>query len=545
MRKKYNYFDDDEPIIQGKNEKSKLKNTVAFFKYIFVVAVFTLRDFSKSLMSRSGRAKIKATAAEMHQKAPAHQGVRMAIAFLLVICLIVSSFLISAKTRSKKEQRFNEEAYKICTQYSNTYGVCNYKSLSSEYSVQGYILTGLCYVREMDFNADDESELLLIYNSNDRFYAEVWGFYKKEFVKLYGNDLYHSGNYNDDVWLALYSDSKKYYIAQHDSDDISRVSLLKMGGDKFGQWKSAEYDAVSQIYSLNGKQEPNNFEQIKVSALKSYNASMITDEVYNTVDGFSSKSDAPIESATKKKSNGINDAYLSIIERYNKQYGTARVLSDGSMAYIDGLAGVELIDFNGDGTNELVLIFRKSIKTRGEDKNGNMITFNEPEYFCEIYGWNKSNATLIYQSEGLSNKLNSTSSRYFITKISGKKRLLCSNRFSVEDYGRTVNAVSRIMKLEDGSFVTDMKAEYQTRYGYTEYYIDGKYQYKSSFEYNGGFSVPFFNGNDDEIDTAVWDVIYVQLPGSEKAQLENQVKQTVKNIQKINPNYSPTGNAVK
>ncbi len=239
------------------------------------------------------------------------------------------------------------------------------------------------------------------------------------------------------------------------------------------------------------------------------------------------------------------DAYWSLIERYNEQYGCATVLSDGSKAYIDGLSGVELIDFDGDGVKELVLIYRKNILTRNEDNNGNMITYEEPEYFCEIYRWNGNHAVMIYQNEGISNKLNSADTRYFITKKSGKERLLCTNHFSVEDYGRTVNATSKVMKLKDDSFVTEKKASYRTRYGYTEYYLDGKYSYKSNFEYNGGFEVPFFDGTDSDIDTAVWSVLYTQLPGSERAKLENQVNLTVQTIKSIHPDYVPNAAAKK
>jgi hypothetical protein len=96
------------------------------------------------------------------------------------------------------------------------------------------------------------------------------------------------------------------------------------------------------------------------------------------------------------------------------------------------------------------------------------------------------------------------------------------------------------MQLEDNTFTTTLKAEYNTQYGYTEYYIDGKYTYKSTFENKGGFDVPFFNGNDDEIDETIWNVSYVQVPSSERAVLENQVKETINTIKKLNPKYNPT-----
>lgn len=544
MGRKYNYFDDNDPVVQGKVEKSKLKNAIAFFKYIFVVALFTIKDFIKRRRANvTGTTKVTTENGEriVVEKSPARLVVRMIIVTICVIAILVSSFFISINKENKRETRFNQEAYKICSQYNDTYGICNYKSLSSEYDVQGYILTGLCYVREIDFNADSESELLLIYNLNDEFFAEIWGFHSKDFVKLYEQKISYSKNFNDDIWFTLYLDGQKNYVAQHDSEDLSKVDILRLAGDKFAHKKSAKYDVVNQTYSIHDKDETTSFERIKMSALKSYNASMITDQVYDTVDGFITndvKKNEPTTSVSKP--NDIKSAYFSIVEKYNEEYGKANVLSSGSMSYIDGLASVQLIDFNGDGTNEMVLLYRKSVISRTEDNKGNMVTTETPEYFCEIYGWKNNNAMLIYQSEGISNKLNSTDSRYFITKINGKERYLCTNKFVVEDYGRTVDATSRIMKLEDGSFVTDMKAEYQTRYGYTDYYLNGKYTYKSSFEYNGGFSVPFFNGYDADINTALWDIVYTQLPGSERSKLEEQVKKTIKTIQKLDESYNST-----
>ncbi len=545
MRKKYNYFDDDDPVVQGKTEKKKSSNFVAFLKYIFVVALFTCKDFFKRLASPQGRAEMYEKASGGRRKSPVIQAVKLIIVFIAVIAVIVSAFFVNIKNENAKELKFNKAAYKVCSKYNNAYGVCNYKSLYDEYNIKGYILTGLCYVREMDFDGDRVSELLVVYNENDSFFAEVWGFHSKKFVKLYKKKLSYSDNFNDDVWFALYADGKKHYIAEHNTKDISKVNILRLHGDSFSGKDSADYDVVTHTYKIQDEDATDNFEQIKVSVLKEYSASLITEEVYNTVDSFSEDKNEENEATTLKKTTGIMDAYWSLIERYNEQYGCATVLSDGSKAYIDGLSGVELIDFDGDGVKELVLIYRKNILTRNEDNNGNMITYEEPEYFCEIYRWNGNHAVMIYQNEGISNKLNSADTRYFITKKSGKERLLCTNHFSVEDYGRTVNATSKVMKLKDDSFVTEKKASYRTRYGYTEYYLDGKYSYKSNFEYNGGFEVPFFDGTDSDIDTAVWSVLYTQLPGSERAKLENQVNLTVQTIKSIHPDYVPNAAAKK
>lgn len=542
MARKYNYFDDDDPIVQGKIEKSKAKNMLAFFKYVFVVALFTIKDFVKNLTSARGRQKIRATATEIKEKAPVGNGFRLGIAFFLIIALVISSFVISINKETKRQHKFNEAAYKVCSDYYNEYGISNYKSLA-EYGIKGYMVTGLSYVRELDFDDDSTSELLIIYNDNDIYFAEVWGFDSGEFKQLYSNQITYSTNLNDDVWLAIYNDGRKYCIAEHNLQDITDVTILKLSGDKFTKKKKASYDPVTLGYSIRNHDETADFEQIKMSVIKEYNAAAITEQVYDTVDSFTTTkktNNAPLT----KKPEGIKGAYWGIIERYNEQYGSASVKSENGYAYIDGLADVELIDFDGDKTNELVLVYRKTLLTRGEDKRGNMITYQEPEYFCEIYKWQGETASMIYQSEGISNMLNSTDTKYLVTKKEDGKALLCKNSFVVENYGRRVNATSRIMELEEDNFTPKMKAEYQTQYGYTEYYLDGRYTYKSTFESKGGFEVPYFNGHDDEYDESVWTVSFVQMPGSDKGKLEDQVKATVKAIQEINPSYHPT-NAVE
>ena len=184
-----------------------------------------------------------------------------------------------------------------------------------------------------------------------------------------------------------------------------------------------------------------------------------------------------------------------------------------------------------------MLIYNRGIRERDEDKEGNYIAKKVGKYFCDIYTWNGEKASLIYENEGLSNKLNNKKDIYFITKYQNNKYYICSNTYKKENYGAHVTATSKISKYNGKEFKTSFKASYETQWGYTRYYINDSSVYKSTFD-NEAYKVPFFDGSSN-YDDNIFNVIYVSKKGLGSSDMEKQIESTVSTIKTINGNYVP------
>lgn len=53
-----------------------------------------------------------------------------------------------------------------------------------------------------------------------------------------------------------------------------------------------------------------------------------------------------------------------MVDDLNRQYGSATYKTEGGIGYVDGLAVVEEIDFDGDGNKELLTVYRRQVKRR-------------------------------------------------------------------------------------------------------------------------------------------------------------------------------------
>ena len=426
------------------------------------------------------------------------------VTILLIVIIIVTAVMNSANKVNSRHSEFEKDATKICTEYAEKYGIANYKYMS-EYNVKGYMLTGLCIVREVDFDGNGKSELLLAYNDNDEYYTEVWGYKGNNFEQLYRDKIPQSNNKNDDVWMSIYSSHDLFYIAKHDPANISNVTILKLAGHEFKKKGTAEFNPQDFTFKVKSQDATDSFERIKFSVLRESKASVIVDRTLNSMDMHTEKA----EEGNPAKKATASTAYYELVQEYIKRYGEPQLVTNTKMPHINGVAGVNLIDFNGDGTDELMLVYKKTVSQRDEDSEGNYITVESEKYFCDIYTWNGKNAIQVYQDEGIGNLLNDESSAYYILKKDGDRVFYCTNKFKSSDYGRSVTAASRMMRLGDGRFETEFKASYETEYGYTRYYIDDEKTYKNAFTENGGFSIPLFDG-EEEYDNTEWQVCFLQ-----------------------------------
>ena len=542
--RRYNYFDDDDDLLieeirervktaepePPKHERGEILDAIKAFS----------RDGSEKVVSVAKRTLSRNVFEELEH---ANKRKRRLVGFFMFnvfIIFFVALVLITVHSVTKENERikqFNADAGSTCTQYIVQYGSCNYENLYNRYKIQGYRMTGLCYAREMDFDRDNTSELLLAYFDSGEYYVEVWGYNDDgKFEVLFHDRAAQTKRKRDDVWVTVYSKNNKYYIGIHDEEDISKVSLYGMSGNKFEKKSTCTYDKDAEAFIVRKKVDPLSFERIKLSVLTESKAIVTQGLVSETIDGFSADGgSASVKAAAINAS--MNGSYYKVIEGLNQKYGQAKYVEKNGLAYVDGLAVVDLIDFNGDDKDELMLIYRKTVKTRSEDYHGNYISKEEDKYYIEIYRYNGTNAVIAYKGEGISNSLSDSSDQYFILNKAGGKTLYCQNMFSTSNYGRTVNASSSMMQFNKTSFDTTYKASYHTDYGYTDYYLNDEEVYKSKFN-EQGYEVPLFD-EEREYDASTFYVTYLQRKVRNKGKIEAQVEKTVSTIKQLNSSYEP------
>lgn len=539
--KKYNYFDDDDDIVEQNQKhltKDELINDLSKEKIAEAIKAFSLKEKDRVKSVRTTITKARQN--DFDDIAKSKKIIVIIISILLVIAIfgtMIATVGIKMHNENKRNTLFSTDAGKVCNDFVSQYGNCSYENLKA-YGIEGYRLTGLCAVREIDFNNDKTSELLLGYYKSGAYYIEIWGYGEKDkFVKIYEGNAVNSNDKKTDAWATIYRKNNKYYIAEHDKEDISKVSLFTLKDDKFKKSNiKCSYDSELTEYLINGKVGENAFEKIKFSVLSHNMAISKSELVYDIVDSFdNSRVDTSDKTKTPGNSQSLKTAYYNIIEDYNRRFGKANYKEENGLAYLDGLGIVKLVDFDNDDIDELVLIYRRNIKVRGEDRNGNYISMNEAKYYCDIYTYNGTSAKLAYQNEGISNNLNDSSDAYFILKYQNNKCYLCSNSFSSSNYGRVVHGTSTILKFDGNSFKQQFKARYAKEYGYSRYYIDNKEVYKSIFN-DKGYQVAMFDGT-NKYDEDVYKVTYTQSKITSKRNIKDEVEKTVNTIKTLDSTY--------
>lgn len=544
MKKRYNYFDDDfdeqgnvkvqKSTLARLTENVDFKKILSALKYVISVIGVNILLFAKKIASLSKKGN--------RDKNPVLTGiVGLAVVVIVMIIIIVTCVMTTAGKSNSKQDKYNRSASAVCYEYIERYGTANYKFMNSEYEVKGCMLTGLCVARQIDFNDDGKSELMLIYNDNDLYFAEIWGFSGDERTQLYAKSLPMGSSREEDIFFSLYSDGDEYFIAEHNESDISQVTLLRLSGKEFKKKTTALYDPESTTYALHKKDATDSFERIRVAVLRETAAANTVERTLSEIDRFSTDAEGgarPVNASGVTQKNAMNTAYRSLVDEYSKNYGVCELVTDSKMPYLSGVAGVNLVDFNADGVNELMLVYRRSVSQRKEDRSGNYIAVEESKYFCDIYTYNGKGAVLVYQSEGISNCLDNTDVSYYLIKSDGEEKKLCTNSFNVSQRGKVIKAGSKILVFDGEKFEAEQKATYEKEYGYTKYYFNGESCSKSRFTEKGGFDVVFFDGT-ETYDGSVWTIGYVQAEARDESKLRAQMTRTEEAIETLYASYNP------
>lgn len=525
--KKYNYFDDPPKTEPGKENKNKkadfekiLNKTKSTFEYIVHGdALNDIKEFRELPNLQIRLLKLLAF-----------------VLFIIFIIIIIITFNHTINTQNKRNEQFYKDAGRVCTNYITEYGPIKWETMDSDtYGKDIVRMTGLCYARQMDFDNDGKDELLLCYNDKNVYSMDIWSYVGKEFTKVYAQPISSTDDDTDGSWIGLYHKNNKYYICQASKEDATKIDLYALKGDSFSKTSECEYDYENDIYSVKGKINAQDFETIKLSVIKASKAEAISETVISNLETFSNVSVANIENS-KTPEQLKAAAYYEIVEKRNQKYGQAKVVTNAGRSYIDGVAVVKLIDFDGDGNEELFLVYRKLLRQSATNAyTGEFITIEEPTYCMEVYTWNGTVANKVFSKDSISNLLNDEDTNYIMTQKAGKRTNICTNTYSFESTNN-YTAVSRIFEFKDGEFTTTYNAKIIDEYGWKQYYLDNEYSYESQFR-DSGYKVPMFMDDDDDVDNAIYSVTY--LSGSKDRGFDSVVSSTVKVIQSLNKNYSP------
>ncbi len=459
--------------------------------------------------------------------------------FVLFIFIFALSFGINIYSSENKNNKFIKDAGAVCTKIMSNYGVGKTENLDIKYGENLYRLTGLAFVRQMDFNNDNSPELLLAYDDNGIYYVEVWGYEGKDFVKLYSEKAnFDEENITAGSSISIYHHNSKYYIGKLSKEEKGKMDLFALSRNKFKKSKSCDYDIINDIYAVKSKINSTEFETIKLSFMSPLRAEKTIETTLSLLNDFGAKSIQQIESE-KTEEQKKADAYYNIIGKYNNKYGKAALKTTSKKNYISGLAVADLIDFNADGNEELLLIYRYNKKVSDEDKEGNLIIKEVPTYYMEVYYWNGTTAKLCYENDGLNvyqeSKKNET---FYILQKDGDKTNICTNSY---DYGENSNrvwkATSRISAMNsNNSFEDSFVAMINCNYGHMTYKINNKKVYRKDFD-SKGYVVPYFCNDKNNYDASKFTVNVLETEYQNSSKLQSVISKTESTIKKINPDY--------
>lgn len=526
-KRRYNYFDDEPEVLEEKEKVFSLSNA----KRIKENAKITFEELAHGEVLKDIR-EIR----EMPNLQILVLKMTAVVLFIVMVIVFIIVFSHTITSQNNKNHQYYEDAGKVCTDYITRYGSVKWENLDSDtYGEDMARMTGLCYARQMDFDNDGSDELLICYNSKNVYTLEVWGYYRKEFVKLYGEPANSTKDKADGCWIGLYRQNNKYYICKSNQDTPEKVDLYELRGSKFKKDDSCDYDYKNNIYSFDGEINASDFETIKLSVIKTSKAESILNTVTENIDSFSTVSVPAIE-MHKSDEQLMADAYFNVAEKRIERYGQGAVEEKDGSKYIDGVGVVRLVDFNNDGTDELLLGYRKQLKQSATNAyNGEFIIVEEPTYCIEVYGWNGAIAQKLFSRDYVSNYLQDADVNYIMLKNDGDMVDICINNY-VYETSYTYSATSKIFQLKDNSFEQIYDVKLTDNYGYRNYYIDGEYAYRRDFE-KQGYSVPKFMDDGGKAEESVYTLIY--LSGEKSDTYEACVNQSVEVLQTLNKNYLP------
>lgn len=477
--------------------------------------------------------------------------IRVILSVVIVLIVIIStvSLFTSINSSNHKISNFSSAAGQICTEKIVQHGMSHYEKLSEEYGNDVNKLVGVSFVRELDFNNDGKSELLISYNDGGVYFNEVYGFDKhKKFVSLYKKPACTVDDITHGDFVALYRHNNRYYIGANaelseeeeaeqkaENANVEKIEFFTLSGNSFKKKYTFDYDYISEAFNKRGKILLEGFEKIRLSCIKYAESERRIAQTSSIIGTFDTNG-AVISSSATDSDNKMNQAYFNLVKDYNAKYGSAKIVEENSNVALSGLAVVKQVDFNGDGTNELMMIYRKQVNHRSTDKKGNYVAVPKNEYFCEIFKWTGEKAVRIFRSDSISGKSVNGADSLYIIKKNGDTSNYCENIFTSAEKGKVLTSTSKIYEMAEYNFQKTFEAIKKFSWGYDSYYIDGEKVKKKEFD-NKKDNVALFLTENDNYNTNEFDIGYVKRKSDNKADVESQLKSTIAEIQKLNKQY--------
>ena len=475
--------------------------------------------------------------------------IALPIIIILILTISISSFIFKIDSSNKKLAHFSAAAGQVCAQKTVDYGFCGYEKLNEKYGNDVNKLVGLCFARELDFDNDGNSELLICYNDSGVYFNEIFGFDKhNEFVSLYKKSVCNVDDITHGDFIAIYHHNNKYYIGANEVVDeeeqeitedeshsnVQNLEFYTLVGNSFKKKVDYSYDYVNEAFTKKGKVNLKNFEKIKLSCIKYAESERRIAQAGNVINSFDT-SKADITPNTNTQNQMYHD-YYNIVKDYTAKYGSAKIVEENGITALNGLSVVKLVDFNGDNVEELMLIYRKDIARRSTDKKGNYISLAKKEYFCEIYKWTGEKAIRIFRSDCISSRRPDGADSFYIIKHNGNDNYYCENANTSAEKGKVTTSSAKIYKMNELNFEKTFSAVKENNWGNHSYYIDDTKVAKKEFN-NSTNELPLFQTDSDEYDIKLYDIGFVKRKTDNKADVDNQLKSTIEQIQKLNKNY--------
>lgn len=465
--------------------------------------------------------------------------------FVASIAVFIAVFTLKIYDTDTKNADFNKNVAAVCSNLITETGTSRVERLDNADIENNWQMLGVSLVRRVDFNADGNDEFLIAYCKSGKYYVEVWGNNGEEFVSFYKEEANSLKDYSDlGSWLTIYHNDGKYYIGklieeseddkenkdnednENSKDSKENMTLLALHGSAFKEESRCTFEPETAFYLFDEEIDYTHFETIQFSALASAKAEYQLNTVHDGLLQFISER-AASDNLPKTEDQKKASAYSKIINDRIKKFGETQLSTVGSSVFVTGAAVVQLVDFNGDGNSELMIMSRNK-----KDYND---TDAFPKYLTEVFNWDGNSAKKIYEGATTSTYFsNSKTDIFYILQKKDSKTNICFNTYSFgENPDLSWRGLSTIVEMADNeSFETAFTAYKRNNYDYISYKLDGEYASKRRFN-EVGYTVPYFC-NDDDYDKNQFSISVLKCDESKKVDVEKVMKNTEEVIKQIN-----------
>lgn len=427
----------------------------------------------------------------------------------------------AVKTDNASSTDMKEAYLKVLSEYEAKYGQADIGVNEEAYSKY---MTGLFYAKQIDFNQDGTDELLLVYYTpgEKADWDTTTDSYKNEFPELFDRNYsfsvysYSDGNAvplfektglggkNSDEELVLTWYEGKYYvecrpqIEEHPDVDFSSFSYYYGFDDKgFGLLKSrvileSEENAANNRYYVDG-QEYNSLEDANTACWDFNNDKTEPPNGQNNIyyycvgslddDNYSNSYQLLELEKTRTNLQGdtpsIYQAYGEILKEYENIYGGTKKswsIDHPRHHKIGQCAYVNMIDFNQDGTDELLIVYDtpyNHVSWTPEPKN------NEDrwkdltnDYSLAVFGYDGNSAIKLCEVNGVFYGMGDGENGIYVIPHDENYYIYCGMAGNLCEYGYYYGFDNGDFKLMHYEFIEDIDGEEWKDDFYAE--IDGE-----------------------------------------------------------------------